>query len=95
MKKLIALCIPALIAAAPMDSLVIREVAKSGYKNIQTLGFALSELGSTELIADFNSTGSLIPASVEKLFTGAAAMDLLTRRFTILKPKSILVNLIK
>lgn len=78
MKKLIALCIPAIIAAAPMDTLVVREIAKSGYNKIQTIGIALSEVTSKELLVDFNSKGALIPASVEKIFTGAAAMDLLT-----------------
>lgn len=78
MKKLLALCIPAILAAAPLDSIAVREIAKAGFDDIKSIGISVQETGSKELLVDFNSHKMFQPASVQKLFTGAAALDLLS-----------------
>lgn len=77
MKQLFLVLIPLLLMGAPLDSLLLKDVQSSDYEP-QTIGFALYKAGDSLPIAELNSKTSFIPASVQKLFTGGAAMDILS-----------------
>ncbi len=77
MKKLLLLLAPFLISAGNLDSVFINELVANGYAK-SSIGFALIEKGSDEYTAELNRETQFIPASVEKLYTGAAALDLMS-----------------
>lgn len=77
MKNFLFLLFPILLWAGRLDSLVLNEVLTSGYTP-STIGFSLVEWGDTAATAELNSNVPFIPASVQKLFTGAAAMEKLS-----------------
>jgi len=77
MKKLLLLFVPFLLAAGELDSIFLSELASSGYSR-SSVGFALIEKGADTYTAELNREKQFIPASVEKLYTGAAALDLMS-----------------
>ena len=64
-----------------LDSLLIKSITDMGY-DTSNIGFILTDLTENREVASLNSNKKFIPASTEKLFTGALAFDTLGRNYT-------------
>jgi D-alanyl-D-alanine carboxypeptidase/D-alanyl-D-alanine-endopeptidase (penicillin-binding protein 4) len=60
--------------SAQFDSLVLSIINSSGHRS-QNIGFEVRRVRDNQKIAELNSDSAMIPASLQKLFTAAAAFD--------------------
>ena len=84
MKKIVIIMVLAIAAngfSATFDSLALRIINSAGH-NPRNIGFVVRRISDGSEFVSINGDQQFIPASLQKLFTGAAAFDKLGVNFT-------------